>query len=494
MQRKGNITVFAAMCIMLVASVLFTLLEAARIRQMELLGSVVTESVLESVFAGYDLPLWEKYHMLLRSASTVQGKISLGDLEQEMEVLADAAMNPDSNILSLNAADLLRAKTDSVKVTGYSLITDEEGKVFENAVAAYMKKNLGYEAAEQLRNKYEQGKEMEETDADEAIANAKKEIDTAEMEVKEKGDQGAIAPRLLSENPIITVIRLKKMGILTLLLEEPSQVSQGKINLQDSLSRRTLNKGTQTVNQKMGWYEEILIHQYYALNYANYLSPNTEGALQYEQEYLICGKSNDVENLKGCVNRILLIRETGNLLYLLQDAQKQSEALALATVLAGASANPAVIEAVQYGILAAWAYVESILDLRALLQGEQIPLIKTVQQWTSDLDGLSKSASSFRKADSCNNGFTYQEYLNLLFYISLDSSMAYRAMDIQEWYLKSLEGYENFSMDQMIAAMSVTADYKFSENYLSFLHFGNFGNTMFIINSDSSYSYLKAGA
>ena len=40
----------------------------------------------------------------------------------------------------------------------------------------------------------------------------------------------------------------------------------------------------------------------------------------------------------------------------------------------GASVNPAIIEAVKYGILAAWAYVESVLDIRALLDGDKIKI------------------------------------------------------------------------------------------------------------------------
>ena len=47
----------------------------------------------------------------------------------------------------------------------------------------------------------------------------------------------------------------------------------------------------------------------------------------------------------------------------LMDAGKLSSATAMATSLAGFTGNPAIIKVVEIGIVAAWAYVESILDI-----------------------------------------------------------------------------------------------------------------------------------
>ena len=72
------------------------------------------------------------------------------------------------------------------------------------------------------------------------------------------------------------------------------------------------------------------------------------------------------------VDRLLLIRDGLNMASIMSMPDKQAEAEALAIAMAGASVNPAIIEAVKYGILAAWAYVESVLDIRALLDGDKI--------------------------------------------------------------------------------------------------------------------------
>ncbi len=490
-RARGSISVFAALCIMMVASALFTLLEAARVRQMELLAEVVTTSAAESVFAAYDSQLWEQYHLLLRSASLADGAVSLGDIEEELQELADVAMNPTGGSLPIYQNDLLRAETESVMVTGYTLITDAQGEVFCAAVAAYMKNNLGYEAASMIREKYEKGESLEESDVDDAIAEAQDGIDEAKQEAAESGEITEETSAEVKDNPLEAIAKIKKMGMLALMVEDTSEVSTQSITLSETLSKRDLNEGNMSLSEEdSDWYQKILVTQYYAQYYSNYLSPNTDGALQYEQEYLICGKEDDTENLKGCINRILLIREAGNLACLLKDSAKQSEAQVLATALAGATANPAIIAAVKYGILAAWAYAESLLDVRALLQGDKIPLVKTAAQWTTDVYSLSQCAESGWKAADCSNGLTYSDYLNLLLYTTGGTKAAYRAMDIQELYLRQQEGYEDFQMDQMIVAMRVTGTWEYTGNYLSLVSLTDFGQMKLTVSGSCTYSYI----
>ena len=55
--------------------------------------------------------------------------------------------------------------------------------------------------------------------------------------------------------------------------------------------------------------------------------------MDYEMEYLIGGKNADQENLKAVVNRLLLMREGANLLYLETDSTKSQEAMSVALAL-----------------------------------------------------------------------------------------------------------------------------------------------------------------
>ena len=49
-----------------------------------------------------------------------------------------------------------------------------------------------------------------------------------------------------------------------------------------------------------------------------------ETALSYELEYLLCGKESDEKNLKATVNKLLLLREGVNFVYILADGEMRT--------------------------------------------------------------------------------------------------------------------------------------------------------------------------
>ena len=188
-----------------------------------------------------------------------------------------------------------------------------------------------------------------------------------------------------TENPLETVTEVKKDGVLSLVLPENTKVSGKSINIEETVSHRSLEKGTMDSYVGTDWYQKVLFHQYLVNYLGNYVEKKQDRVLEYELEYVLGGKANDAENLKIVVTELLAMREPLNMASLTASSQRQSEAMALAVTLAGVSANPAVIEAVKYGILVAWAFAESVLDVRTLLSGGKITMIKSDADWTSNV-------------------------------------------------------------------------------------------------------------
>lgn len=85
---SGSITVFAALSMMLVAQLLFTLMEGARWMELHKVSQMNTESVLESVFADYCSPLWEEYHILGMTADNSDGELSFNNRVAQMRKLS----------------------------------------------------------------------------------------------------------------------------------------------------------------------------------------------------------------------------------------------------------------------------------------------------------------------------------------------------------------------------------------------------------------------
>ena len=52
------------------------------------------------------------------------------------------------------------------------------------------------------------------------------------------------------------------------------------------------------------------------------------------------------------------------------------------TAIAAAAAVPVAVKPIQMGLLASWAYAESIVELRTLFSGGKIAAAKTAESWT----------------------------------------------------------------------------------------------------------------
>ena len=63
------------------------------------------------------------------------------------------------------------------------------------------------------------------------------------------------------------------------------------------------------------------------------------------------------------------------------DSVKKSEAMALAATISTLLLIPEAAEAVKQLILLAWAAGEGVIDIRSLLSGNKVPLVKTSDNW-----------------------------------------------------------------------------------------------------------------
>jgi hypothetical protein len=514
-KRRGSITVFAALSLMLVAQLLFTLLAAGRQEELRKVLLMNTDSVLESEFADYCSPLWENYRLLGMQVADGEGNFSFANREAMFRSLTDA---------NLASAGLLAAEAIDVEFLDTQLMTDGKGEVFQAVVSAYMKQNLAYETAKSIYNHYESVKSISDgyAGSDTQIENAMNSLEQAATGQEEgavqtfatkkstqaagtlqmRRTQGAVrtsatkksavattSSETTAENPMPAVVAAKKKGILSLVLPKSANVSDSKLDSASRVSKRKLEQGTATVTSEEDWYGSVLVNQYYVRYLSCYTNPLDGRAMNYELEYLIGGKVKDEDNLKQVVKELLAIREALNMSSILASATKQEEALALATLLAGATVNPLIIETVKYGILAAWAYVESILDLRTLLAGGKVALIKTDKDWTSDLRDLPKLLSGWSKAKESSQGISYSGYLETLLYFHSGNTLAMRAMDVQEATVRTESGYENFQMDHVLCETKVSVRYAYSPVFLDFVTLlGSHSDTCYKTNT-GSYSY-----
>ena len=482
MRRKASITVFAALSLMLVAQLLFTLLEAARHYELQKVLYMNTDTVLESVFADYCSPLWETYKILGVRVDDTEGKLCFNNREAQLRGLTLDHLGSKEQKTLLSGMSLLTAEMTDARYDPYRLLTDQNGVVFQKAVCTYMKKGIA-DAMDALKHP-----EKYETEGAGNSSSRQLKGEARQGDKTKKEDSGEKATP--TENPLETVTEVKKEGVLSLVLPENTKVSGKSISIEETVSHRSLEKGTMDSYVGTDWYQKVLFYQYLVNYLGNYVEKKQDRVLEYELEYVLGGKRNDADNLKIVVSELLAMREPLNMASLTASSQRQSEAMALAVTLAGVSANPAVIEAVKYGILVAWAFAESVLDVRTLLSGGKITMIKSDADWTSNVHMIPELLSGWSVAKDCSQGLDYGQYAAILLLFHKGNTLAMRTMDVEEAYVQTQEGYENFQMDHVLCETELTATYEFQPVFLGFVSIlENFSNG-FRIQNHSGYSYF----
>lgn len=406
----GSVTVFVAYLLAFILALVFALLEVSRVWGLE--QRIENDAVMtgNSILAEYSLELWEEYGLLFVDGTYENDDFQLSYVEQRG--LGFSADNMDvhgarTGQIFSQSWNLYGLQTVDVEITGYGLATDQEGRAFQEEAVRAVESQFTEEVLTLL---YQQIVDKEESEL-------------PAVEVKETDRELA-----LSDNPIEVADQMKQAGILGYVLDEKT-VSNKSMNLADTLGYRELESGSFYYQESnTDWRKKLLFRQYLQMYFPCYVDTAGDHALDYELEYIIAGKASDRENVRAIVNRLLAMRELSNLQYLQSDVEKQELILAAATGLAAATLSPELIPVYKKGIMAAWAYIESVSDVRLLLDGQKVKMVKTQEQWHTDLTSLGQTSGTIKQ----DQGLSYQQYLQILMWATKDGTLSYRAMDLIE--------------------------------------------------------------
>lgn len=267
-------------------------------------------------------------------------------------------------------------------------------------------------------------------------------------------------------------------GICGLVLED-KKVSDGKISYTDLASSSSFSGEDEEDNTFL--FNEYIMDRFQ--NCADWTADSDKDAkeakavqkwceLEYLTEYILCGKNSDRSNLNEVILKISAIREGANLTHLVMDREKRNQAYSLANSLVGYTGNGVVVKIAQYLIMAVWAYGESICDLRILLDGGTVPIVKTDESWQlsldkllvmdfSDKEGKSGSVQAGKNGQSggglLEGKASYEDYLRMLLLLQNPVEKRYRVMDIIELRMIAI-GEQQFRMKDYIwmATIEVT--------------------------------------
>ncbi|MCI8512471.1 MAG: hypothetical protein HFE83_10840 [Lachnospiraceae bacterium] len=259
---------------------------------------------------------------------------------------------------------------------------------------------------------------------------------------------------------------LFNQDLLDLVLPDEAAVSTKKVSLKGIPSSRSCADAD--TGKPL---EQLLVNEYIFLKFDSFLEeqksgiPKEEKELFYEQEYLLCGRAGDRENLRETAERLLAVRGAANLSYLLSSPELRSQAEALAASVSAGNAPVQVI--LSLFILALWALGEAVADLQVLFAGRRVPLWKNTGTWQTSLEGLLKLDFLNREGrqDGSDTGKGYADYLRILFFLEKREVRNFRMLDVIQWNLRKKQA--DFAVADCAYALSVSA--KVSERHLFLL-------------------------
>ena len=131
------------------------------------------------------------------------------------------------------------------------------------------------------------------------------------------------------------------------------------------------------------------------------------------------------------------------------------EAEALAVTISALLLMPEAVEALKQMILVAWAGGESVMDLRCLLDGRKVPLVKSADKWVvslSQLPLLLTDGGSVRGNDS-GEGVGYSDYIRMFLFLKSVPEITMRTLDCVEEALHSK--HILFQADQCVTKLEI---------------------------------------
>lgn len=431
---RGEVTAYLSLIFILMVTFIGGIMESASIQLAKNYRRADMNRAMESVFAEYQKELLEEYDLFALDVSYETG------LYSEQNIM---------DRLVYYGAGNMEHKTERIR-----FLTDQGCLGFCEQAAAYMEHRYGIDVMKDMlgmTSVWGQEEEKAETYVREEQScqdHLDELLREQESELPEEG------------NPIAYAGQLKKSPILTLVMPKDKAVSEKQLNVQDTLSARDRNTGYgefSDVADEKGSLSALLLGEYLLEHFSGFTDAEGMKAMDYELEYILAGKSSDRENLEAVVKKLMLLRFVPNYTYIQTDSEMKAEAESMALALCTFLAVPAITQAAAQGILLAWAYGESIMDLRSLMKGNRVPLVKTKESWQLQLSklltlGTAEDCSEGRDEE---NGLGYSEYLRILLFLEKKDKTALRALDLIEQNLRMVHAQTYFRADLCICRLEI---------------------------------------
>ncbi|MCF0230439.1 MAG: hypothetical protein HUJ76_12215, partial [Parasporobacterium sp.] len=213
--------------------------------------------------------------------------------------------------------------------------------------------------------------------------------------------------------------------------------------------------------------DKILMGEFILRHFGNYVSPIEDTALEYEAEYILAGRDSDEENLKIAAKDMVFLRSGLNMISMMQDEGKQAQAEAIAEGILGFTGMPVLVESLKTIITGTWCMAEALCDVKTLMGGGKVAMVKAPSDWTVSSVGLKNFSKTVVPSANDDNGLGYEDYLRVMLLMQDREQQNMRTMDMIQADMCKNHNSE-FRMKNCISSVKVTAVFEARQLFTAF--------------------------
>lgn len=447
-RRSGQITIWLSLSFLVFLSLYIVCLDSVQKQYQRQKAEQAVEAGMFSLFSEFEPHLLEDYGLFYIDTSFLGGK------ERTDEICSHLWKFIKNNSTGFNGSDLEGLKLQGVNVKNLIRATDGDGSVFYRQAIQVMKEKTGASLAEDwvwqetFREEAEEDARRFQEDCETYEGN----VENYESEDEEEG----------LDEEVLRWDGLRDSFTLRAALPDTAEISDRALNPEKCPSMRSLSEGT----GKADGSEDQLIQKQWFISYlCEYFTHAQErfaekregGYMDYQMEYVICGKASDRENLEQVIQKILIMREGVNYVFLITHPEYSEKAETLAGLLAGFTGSASLIKSLKHLILLSWACGESLAEVRQLLGGYELSAVKTEEDWQVPLSGLLeliKDPGKYDEQTERQQGTDYETYLRLLLSMKPARELAMRSLDMIEGEIQLQDGCGHIHLDHCVEKMT----------------------------------------
>ncbi len=452
MKEKGSVTVFLSLVMGIIVSLIVMTVESARYSAEKMRIEMLTRMGLESIFAEYNRELLERYDILFIDSSYGGASSSLKETGDHLKNYLSYNVRPSKGLLSLGAGDIYGLKLKEAEICNPSYATDKAGSVFKRQAIEAVKNRYGVGIAEkaiELTNKYD-GSGIKEENVEKRRQKVQEELE--DIDLGEDGEE-------------LREVFDKRKGTIATLIYGLKKPSTTELKLEGLASYRRNKEGIGPVradSDMNSFLNDRLFDQYLLWKCSSLTNDLGHDSCKYEIEYIINGKNTDTANLRETVTKLFFLREAADTIAIYKDKGKKLQAELVALPIAAVVKvflKVDIKKPLKNMILLSWAFAEAVVDVRVLINGGRVPLIKNSGDWNiKTVLGIKFFYLNSGKLPG--KGLNYNDYMTIFLAAVNQKKKSMRAMDVIEMNLRTTPGNSDFRMDGCIEYLEARLKFK----------------------------------